>query len=619
MSGIAGVFRLDGGPCERSDVERMIGGISHRGPDGVDVWTEGVAGLANAMLRTTPESEDERLPLIEGGLVLVADARIDNRSALIGGLGLPPSAPDSAVILAAYRKWGERCPERLIGDFAFAVWDAGRRRLFLARDHMGVRPLVWFRSRSIFAFASQERALLALAEVPRRLDEIAVADFLVAVLEDTERTFYEGISRLPPHHSLTVTADDANARPRSFWELDASRELRLRADGEYEEAFRETFLEAVRVRLRSAGRVATELSGGLDSSAVTCAARNLCLEARVDPLTAFSIVFDEPGSDERTFIDAVVASGGIRSTKLGADDLLALRLDDMLSRQDGPFASLTVIMETALCARVAESGSRVLLDGFDGDVVVSHGLERLHHLLRRGRWGTLRSEVSAVAPRLGLSRWEAFRAHALAPAAPPALRWLWRRLHDRDRPGWSMGAPADPTFAERVGLSARLAALERAAARARTAREEHRDELASGVLPAALEIRDRIGGAAGVELRHPFFDVRLVELCLSLPDDQKLRDGWTRSIQRRALAGIVPESILARTDKARINDALLVGLVDAEHADLQRFSETSWGQVGQFLDPLYRGPPKTFDRVDKLPGLWQALSLARWVELSGTS
>jgi asparagine synthase (glutamine-hydrolysing) len=154
VSGVAGVVCLDGAPAERLDVEGMIGAIAHRGPDGIDTWIEGPVGLANAMLRTTPEAADERLPLVDGDLALVADARIDNRAALIGELGLAPSVPDSAVIMGAYRRWGDRCPERLVGDFAFAIWDTQHRTLFLARDHLGVRPLVWFRSASLFAFAS---------------------------------------------------------------------------------------------------------------------------------------------------------------------------------------------------------------------------------------------------------------------------------------------------------------------------------------------------------------------------------------------------------------------------------------------------------------------------------
>ncbi|MDP9243031.1 MAG: asparagine synthase-related protein, partial [Actinomycetota bacterium] len=579
----------------------------------VDVWVDGPVGLANAMLRTTPESAEERLPLVEDHLALAADARIDNRGELIGELRLPPSVPDSGVILAAYRRWGDRCPERLIGDFAFAVWDARRRTFLLARDHIGVRPLVWFRSRSLFAFASQERALFTLAEVPRRLDEIGIGDFLVAVLEDTQRTFYEDVHRLPPHHALSLSAG-GDARSRSYWELDASRELRLASDREYEEAFRETFVEAVRARTRSLGPVATELSGGLDSSAVTCAMRDLRGAEEDDPVPAFSIVFEDPGSDERTFVDAVAATGGIRPTKLGGDDLLALRLEDLLSRQDGPFASLTVLMETALCARAAESGRRVLLGGFDGDVVVSHGLERLPHLLRRGRWGTLGSEVTQLAPRLGLSRWEALRSYAVAPAAPPFAHRLWGAAKPRGRRGWSGGAPIAPGFARRIGLSARSAAFEGPAAA--TAREEHRAELSSGVLPAALEIRDRVGAAAGVELRHPFFDVRLVELCLSLPEDQKMRNGWTRSIQRRALAGIVPERVLWRSDKGRINDRLLVDLVRAERASLDRSSPTTWGGAGAFLDLPQVNASVTSGEPGDLPGLWQALTLARWMEIS---
>jgi asparagine synthase (glutamine-hydrolysing) len=120
-----------------------------------------------------------------------------------------------------------------------------------------------------------------------------------------------------------------------------------------------------------------------------------------------------------------------------------------------------------------------------------------------------------------------------------------------------------------------------------------------------------------VELRHPFFDVRLVELCLSMPEDQKLRSGWTRSIQRRALSGIVPDQILLRSDKGRINDALLAGLLEAERASLERSDSTGWAGAGPFLDlPALSSLQASGDAADQ-PALWQALTLARWIEISG--
>ena len=611
MSGIAGVLRLDGGACERSDLAGMIETIAHRGPDAVESWAEGPVGMANALLRTTPESAGERLPLVEGDLALAADARIDNRAELLTELELVRSVPDSSVILAAYRKWQDRCAEHLIGDFAFALWDRSRRTLLLARDHLGVRPLVWVRVGPFLAFASQERALFALPEVPCRLNETAVGDFLLATLEDTTQTFYQDVHRLPPHHSMTIGADGAGVQTRSYWELDASRELTLPTDEAYEEAFRAMFLDAVRARTRSIGPVATELSGGLDSSAVTCATRDL-RRGWQEPVPSFSIEFEEPGSDERRFVDAVVASGGIRATKLGVEDLRAIRLDEILGTQDGPFASLTVYMESALCTRAAEGGNRVLLGGFDGDVVVSHGLERLPDLLRRGRWGTLGAEVSQLAPRLGLSRWEAFRSYALAPVAPATVHRLWGATRHRSRDGGGGESSIRPEFARRVGSSARGEAQARAAAGARTARGAHLVELASGVLPAALEIRDRVAAAAGVELRHPFFDVRLVELCLSLPDDQKMRKGVTRSIQRRALAGIVPDVVLRRPDKGRINDAVLVGLLRAEQG---RLDGGDLGRAGAFLEPSPGSLLGSSDPSD-LAARWQSTALARWLDMA---
>src|SRR5262249_25067173 len=151
-------------------------------------------GLSHQMLPTTPKAIKEDFPLVApaSALVLTADASIDNRDELISLLGLTNRAPiemsDSEVILAAYQKWGERCPEKLIGDFAFALWDRRSQVLFCARDHFGVKPFYYYRSDQLFAFASEIKALLCLPEVPRRLNEVRVADYLAGLFDDNEIT-----------------------------------------------------------------------------------------------------------------------------------------------------------------------------------------------------------------------------------------------------------------------------------------------------------------------------------------------------------------------------------------------------------------------------------------------
>src|SRR2546425_624531 len=299
----------------------MLARLEHRGPDGTGAWREGPVALGHGMLHTTPESLREQQPLVgtRGDLVLAADARIDNRGELCSLLPAPSDATDAELILAAYERWGEHCPEHLLGDFAFAIWDGRTERLFCARDHFGVKPLYYHhRPGRLFAFASEIKGLLALADIPRRLNETRVAAYLVPLFEDKEVTFYEEILRLPPAHRLTVNRD--GARTERYWALDPGHELRLGSDEAYAEAFRELFTDAVRCRLRSAFPVGAMLSGGLDSSSIVCVARRLVAADGGARLHTISANFDEPPQiAERRFLNAVVAQNGVRPHYLRGD------------------------------------------------------------------------------------------------------------------------------------------------------------------------------------------------------------------------------------------------------------------------------------------------------------
>ncbi|MEP7356295.1 MAG: asparagine synthase-related protein, partial [Anaerolineales bacterium] len=289
MSGLCALLNFDGRPVDRAELEKMTARLAHRGPDAGGIWPPSgggpadpgsPVGLGQRLLWTTPESLHERLPLAsaDGQLAITADARIDNRDELFGLLGLADhSLADSALILAAYAKWGERCPEHLLGDFAFAIWDAGKQALFCARDHLGNRPLFYHQAPGFAAIASEIKALLVLPQVPRRLNERRIAEYLATLHDDTAITFYQDIHRLPPAHSLTLSR--AGAKLERYWALDPARALPPASDEAYADGFRELFTEAVRCRLRSAYPVGAMLSGGLDSSSIVCVARQLGRQA----------------------------------------------------------------------------------------------------------------------------------------------------------------------------------------------------------------------------------------------------------------------------------------------------------------------------------------------------
>src|SRR2546428_666023 len=178
---------------------------------------------------------------------------------------------------------------------------AHRGRLVCARAHFGLKPFFCrHRPGRLFAFASEIKGLLVLPEVPRRLNETRVADYLVPLLEDKEITFYEEIVRLPPAHRIAVTRE--GVRMEQYWALDPEREIRMKSDGEYAAAFREIFTEAVRCRLRSAFPVGSMLSGGLDSSSIVCVARRLLAQNGGETVDPLSSVFDDaPGAGGRSY------------------------------------------------------------------------------------------------------------------------------------------------------------------------------------------------------------------------------------------------------------------------------------------------------------------------------
>lgn len=203
MSAIAGLYRRDGRPVDRAELERMTARLAHRGPDAAGAWIQGPVGLGHRMLWTTPESHQERLPLASdsGDVAITADARIDNRDELIAALGLSDrrgvGLTDSELISCAYARWGEDSPKRLIGDFAFALWDKRRQFLFCARDHSGVKPFYYHLSDRIFVLGSEIKALFSLETVPRQLNQVRVADHLAGLFEDESITFFDAFCGFP--------------------------------------------------------------------------------------------------------------------------------------------------------------------------------------------------------------------------------------------------------------------------------------------------------------------------------------------------------------------------------------------------------------------------------------
>jgi asparagine synthase (glutamine-hydrolysing) len=632
MSAIAGFWQLDGRPAQHADLRRMLQRLSHRGPHGEGAWCQEAAALGHQLLHTTPESLGEAQPLVvgDGELVLTADARIDNRQDLLGAMPGPDppagDAPDSELILAAYRAWGVRCVEHLVGDFAFALWDDVRGHLFCARDHFGVKPFYYHHQPArLFAFATEIKGILALPEVPRRLNETRVADYLQWSLDDQEITFYDGILRLPPAHALLVTRDRLTIR--RYWSLDPQREVRLGSDREYAEAFRDVFEEAVRCRLRSAFPVGSSLSGGLDSSSIVCTARSLLRQEAGSLLHTFSLVFDDlPACDESPFIDAVLDGGGVVPHRIRGDRLSPLEdLERYLAHEDGASWVFNMCLHWAMHRSAAEHGVRVFLDGLGGDEVVGHGSGRLPELARSGRWLELAVSVLRVGRHFRQPPIRILRRQAIRPLLPPAALRLWAACRGRrpSAPGRLAVRPlVAGALAERVGLEERLRLLERALPVApNTSRGSHYLGLVAGITSAGFESIDPVAAVFSLEPRYPFYDRRLAELCLALPEEQKLRWGWTRFVLRQAMAGTLPERVRRRGGKTNLSAQFNEGFLAFERERIEAVVHGGSPAIAPYVDTdvlreLYR-EYSTGARGQNAELIWNPVMLAIWLEHTG--
>ncbi len=652
MSAITGIYYLDARPVDCADLGRMVDTLAHRGPDRADVWFEESVGLGHRMLWTTPESLLEKLPWVNqtGDFVITADARIDNRDELIAALGLSDrpteKITDSQLILAAYEKWGNRCPEYLLGDFAFAIWDARQQQLFCARDHIGVKPFYYYQSDRLFAFASEIRALLCLSEVPRQLNETRIADYLVqkngyinSILEDHRMTLYQNLVPLPAAHWMTVNSDKIQIQ--NYWSLDPERELRLGCNEEYAQAFRELFTKAVKCRLRSAFPVGVMLSGGIDSSSVACTASQVLQEAGASRLATFSAIFPSlPAKelrlvDERHYLKAVLDKGRFEPHYVEADHLSPLRdVDNVYFHEDESVCAPNLYLTRNIYRVANKQNIRVMLDGLDGDTVVSHGTLHLRELAQAGQWLRLAQQMG-VARIYSRSPWSLFWyclwSYSLrAKLVRGPIRKVWQKINAYSQSQQNVSPIINANFAQRLNLAERIQDLESKASNYQTVRGEHYKNLTGGIVQSGLHSVGRTGAAFAIEPRHPFFDKRLVEFCLALPTEQKLSQGWSRIVLRRAMTDILPAAIQWRDSKANLSSSFNRGFLTHERELLERIVFGEPGILADYVD--FVSLRETYDRYVKAAlrddytspevnrdacTIWLVVTLAVWLQEVG--
>ncbi|MEO8563997.1 MAG: asparagine synthase-related protein [bacterium] len=549
MSAIAGFMWLGGHDARGAELDLMLASLAHRGSEGSGAWIGGPVALGHLMRWSTPQSLLEALPFVtlERDVALTYDGRLDNRDELCATLGVPfrdrPTLGDGALMAHAYRQWGERCAEHMIGDFAFVLHDVRARRLLCAVDALGSIPLHYARPPGRFAFASEARALQALPGVPRRLNAARFADRGVIGLFslDKEATFFEEIQVIPPGHTLIVRPEGLSLR--CYWEPAQVPPTHLRTDDDFVDAMRERVTEAVRCRTRSAYPVASLLSGGLDSSVVALlAARELAADGR-RLLTISSVLaesHDGPEHDEREHIARAAEHADVDWTGVAPHVDLFDTLDEEFFWNERPSAIRHDIYQ-GLYAAARAGHARTLLDGHGGELgMTAHGHDYLLHLLVRGRWPALARQLHAGSGVQDTSY----------------ARYAFRQLVGRYRTRRADRRNSTNEMLEACPLAPELITRYRMRERLDEAREERTRRLLAGAHHQRVVHAQRMQkpheaqcDSFGVRAAFPFRDRRVIELSLHLPESLTRYRGYQRGLARRAFDGVIPPVIQWRRDK----------------------------------------------------------------------
>jgi asparagine synthase (glutamine-hydrolysing) len=625
MGAIAARYHLDGRPVPATAIERAVAAVAARGSDGTASWREGPVGLGYAAFHATPESPLERQPLVSrcGDLCAVMDGRIDNREDLYsaaGGDGLPlPMVTDAHLLLCAYRFWGEDCARRMLGDFAFCIWDRLRRQIFCARDPLGIKPLFYYSNTTTFLAGSEIQQLFTDPAVARDPNEGMVAEYLACALTSPEETLWNGIYRLPPGHSLTVKAGSivksGSITKRQYFAIDPERQVRHSSDAEYAEHFLELLREAVRCRLRSHGKAGILLSGGVDSSTVTAVAAGLDRE-RPDqgkPET-FSLAFPGLPCDETSFIDQVTQKWNLRANFTEPKESPI----SFYVAQARRYADFPDYPNGAMChplRRLARAkGFRVLLTGLGGDEWLMGSYYHYADLLKRFRVMEFGRQVRQRAQAAERFSWRTVLRYGVWPLLPQAMQRAGEtRLQQNQVPGW-----IDADFARRTCLRDRLRARPEAPDFPTLAQRDLHDVFTSPWRLHALEMEDRASAACGIEQRHPLSDRRVVEFALGLPEEQRWRKDRTKFVLRESMRGLLPEPIRLRRTKAEFSPVFMKTFLagGGERLFHSRELASGWvnapavGQTYQAMEALYRKENPTYARYT-CP-LWMILGIHLW-------
>jgi asparagine synthase (glutamine-hydrolysing) len=568
VSGVCVVATFDGATVDPDTLGPMLAAAPYRGMDGIGSWFGDGVGMAQQLLRAT--GDEVAAPIVDGELVVVADARIDNRQELLAALrDARRDATDAQLIAAAYRRWGASFAAHLLGDFAIVIWDDQARTLVAARDPMAMRMLAYHHTPRRIVVATEVKQVLAGPDVPVRIDEAHVAADLIGHLGRPSWSAFEDVHVLAPGHLLKLDQDGLHVQV--FWSPDPEHRIWHRQPGDYAEHLRELFVDAVAARTRTDRSVGVLLSGGVDSGSVAATAGWLLARgaATMPGIHACTWVFDElREADERDVARAIVEPYAFEHSEIVADDLWPLR--DFPAHgppRDEPFIGAFQPMIDAGLETLRRAGTRVVLGGDRGDLVIGWTGFRHLPLAKQRRWQELRTELEEQRTVTGQARRELVWAHLLAPGAARIRarlsHWPPRRPTASGQGDAALPPWIEPSFAARHGLAELVGTTTRAPAAFGPSRALRHDWVFAQLHIRGMAWSERSYAVQGLVFADPFSDRRLAEFALAVPQAAITTPGdVSKPLMRAAMQGILPPAALRDAKKVVPQPLYERGLLD---------------------------------------------------------
>ena len=550
MCGICGVVNAGNDSLiDKGILHQMCQTIYHRGPDDDGYYFDQQAGLGMRRLSIIDlVSGDQPVSNEDETLWVVFNGEIYNYKSLhadfVGKGHRFKTKSDTEVIVHAYEEYGERCPEYFNGMFAFALWDVPRRRLLLARDHVGIKPLYYWIGQDRLIFGSELKSVIAHPGVPREIDLVALDQFLTLEYIPTPRTIFKGVYKLPPGYRLVY--QEGNVHIEQYWDIpdkDVPGDEKI-----IEEMLIELIDDSVRMQLMSDVPLGAFLSGGIDSSTVVASMS----KSSNSSVKTFSIGFDDATYNELPYARAIASRFRTDHTEEILEPDIADLAERLVRHLDEPFGDFS-IFPTYLVSEVARKEVKVVLSGDGGDELfggydtyVAQQMDRYYRYLpaslRQGLIPTLMGKVPPRPEKKGLiNKTKRFVEGAALPSSLQHTRWmLFMTAEDKSylyQPDVSACLDGTSTASVLEGHFDRKTGFDPLA-------QQQYVDIKTYLVDDILTKVDRMSMAVSLETRVPLLDYRIVELAVNLPPQMKLYRGETKRILKQAMAGRLPHEVL---------------------------------------------------------------------------